>query len=318
MSAALHLRDLHFRYRRGVFGAQHDTEAVAGVNLLVAPGEVVGLIGESGSGKTTLTRLGTGLLRPDQGRVEVLGQDLFTLGGAALRQHRRRFQLVFQDPSAHLNPGLRVEAILAESAQLHQPGVPVGPLIADALSTVGLSARRSAWPHQLSGGEKRRVGLAQLHLAAPELVVADEPTAGLDAALKADLLDVLLQRRQRGCGYLIVSHDLPLVAAISGRIAVMLGGRILEELPTALLNRVPHHPYTTALLAAAGMVDRVQSSTQEQPPRSARGCPFAGPCPLTASSCLSERPDLIDVGPGHRMACPPVAGAQPLQSSAQS
>lgn len=318
MKAALRLRDVHFRYRRGLWGAPGAAEAVAGVDLQVAPGEVVGLIGESGSGKTTLARLGTGLLRPERGAVEVLGLDLATLGGAALRAHRRRFQLVFQDPSAHLNPGLQVEAILAESARLHQPGAPVGPLITDALSTVGLSARRQAWPHQLSGGERRRVGLAQLHLAAPDLVVADEPTAGLDAALKADLLDVLLQRRERGCGYLIVSHDLPLVAAISGRIAVMLGGRILEELPTALLNAVPHHPYTTALLAAAGMVDRVRSSPQEQAPRSTRGCPFAGACPLTAPACHTTRPDLIDVGPGHRMACPPVASARPLQSSALS
>jgi oligopeptide/dipeptide ABC transporter ATP-binding protein len=315
--AALKLRDVHFRYRRGPLNAQGETEAVAGVELQVEPGEVVGLIGESGSGKTTLARLGTGLLRPDRGGVEVLGQDLSALGGAAMRLHRRRFQLVFQDPSAHLNPGLRVEAILAESARLHRPGLAVGPLIADALSVVGLSARRGAWPHQLSGGEKRRVGLAQIHLAAPDLVVADEPTAGLDAALKADLLDVLLQRQKGGCGYLIVSHDLPLVAAISNRIAVMLGGRILEELPTDLLNVVPHHPYTTALLAAAGMVDRVRSSPRELAPRSAIGCPFAGACHLSVPTCHSTRPALVEVGPGHRMACPPVAAARPIQSSAQ-
>lgn len=297
---ALRVTGLIKRYRRGWF-QRTGPPAVDGVDLEVEPGEVVGLIGESGSGKTTLARVALGLLPYDAGQVSVLGQDWRALSRAGRRGLRRRAQLLFQSADASLNPGLRTGQILAESARLHRPGEPVLPVVQAALSAVGLSGREGALPHELSGGEKRRVTLAQCWIANPELLVADEPTAGLDAALKADVLDLL---RAPGRAILLISHDLPAVCYLASRAVVLFAGRVIEEFPLSALGSGPHHPYTWSLIDAAGLAKAPAEPGAELPVgRGAPGCPYRGPCPWARPVCATEAPALRVVHGAHRVAC---------------
>lgn len=245
--ALLEARGLRKVYRRG----GRESVALAGVDLQVSAGEIVGLIGESGCGKTSFVRTALGLYRRDGGTCTVLGQDPERLRGAPLRALRRRAQLLLQDPGASLNPGLTIRESLAESARLHRPGG-VG-VVEEALVRVDLTHRADARPHQLSGGERRRATLGQLWIADPALTIADEPTAGLDAARKADLLDLLLARRGPDRGYLLISHDLPLILYACTRVLVMAGGRIIDAFAPATFRETERHPITELLLDAAGM-----------------------------------------------------------------
>lgn len=317
---ALLLRGLHKRYRRGLFGRPDSTAALDEVDLVVERGEVLGLAGESGSGKTTLARVALGLVRPDRGEVEVLGQPILALRGAALDRLRRRVQPVFQEAEAHLDPGLRVEQILRQTLSIHRPDEAPAPLLAEVLERVGLTHRAGATVDQLSGGERRRVGVARVLLCRPELVIADEPTSGLDAARKHEILRLLLHSEVPGRATLLISHDLPLLAGVAHRLAVMLGGRIVELLPIERLGHGPHHPFTHALLLASGaaiapVVSASPPHLAAPPPRAANAaCPWLGACSVARPICATDRPPLVERSAGHRVACHALAEPQPPAS----
>jgi peptide/nickel transport system ATP-binding protein len=249
-SPLLDVRGLRKLYRAAPWS--RPTVAVTDVDLAVHPGEVVGLIGESGSGKTSLVRTALGLYRRDGGAVRVLGRDPERLTTPERARLRQKAQLLLQDPAASLNPGLSVRDTLRESARVHRNGDV--SFVTEALDCFELTPRAAALPHELSGGEKRRVTLAMLWIAAPMLTVADEPTSGLDAARKADVLDLLLARRAPGSGVLLVSHDLPLVLYACSRVVVMAAGRLVDSFTVTDHAAPARHPVTRRLLWAAGML----------------------------------------------------------------
>jgi oligopeptide/dipeptide ABC transporter ATP-binding protein len=311
VSALLDIRGLVKRYRRpGLTRRDATVPAVAGVDLMVYPGEVVGVIGESGSGKTTLIRAALGLLPYQEGAVHLLGQDLSGLNGKALRALRREVQLLFQHPRSMLNPGLTVRQHLLESAGLHRPDEDPITVVQEVAEQVGLAHRLDARPRALSGGEQRRVGLARVLVAQPRLLVADEPTSGLDAALKADLIDLMLGARGPDRAIVLVSHDLPLVTYSCDRVVVMLAGRVVERFATAQLAQAQHHPYTESLLRAAGMRSGGSDTDLAGPQgRPEQGCAFAGACSMVQAHCHDTRPGLRELDPSRAVACH-VVGAE--------
>lgn len=227
---------------RGVRKAWPGGVALDGVDLEVGPGERVALVGASGSGKTTLARIGFGLLRPDAGRALLFGEDP---AGPGARARARRAQLLFQSPRAMLHPAMTVGALLRESAALFG----VGPgAVRRVLEQVGLSARADALPAQLSGGEQRRAGIARVLLATPALLVADEPTAGLDAALALDLARLLFAPER---ATVLITHDLPLALATCARVVVLDGGQVADRFEAAAPWAGARAPAAAALLRAA-------------------------------------------------------------------
>ncbi|MFK7930900.1 MAG: ATP-binding cassette domain-containing protein [Myxococcota bacterium] len=247
MSAVWKLSRITKRFRgRGLLAGPTHT-ALDNVDFSVQPGERVAIIGESGSGKTTLARVGLRLVPADSGQIELCGSALVSpsRGDTA--------QLLFQDPRAMLHPGLTIGALLRESARRHRPGQDPTALMHGALDDVGLGGRDRARPHQLSGGERRRAGLARVLLAQPKLLVADEPTAGLDAHLKAELVELMIERAGPECALVLISHDLPLVLWAAHRVVVMDSGVVVDRFDTKDVFTHSLHPRTKALLEAAGL-----------------------------------------------------------------
>ena len=228
-----------------------------------------------------------------------------------MRPYRRRMQLVFQDPSASLDPRLRAGAIVAEPLAVHRlaPGPARAPRVAELLAQVGLDpALAGRYPHQLSGGQRQRVGLARALALEPELLLLDEPVSSLDVSVQAQILNLLLDLRGAGrLAYLLIAHQLGVVRQLAGRVAVLFAGRIVEEAPTGALFDAPLHPYTRALLAAAPraevgrLPDPGRGGPGEAPPPD--GCAFRNRCALAIPRCAAEVPALRAVGDGHRSAC---------------
>jgi peptide/nickel transport system ATP-binding protein len=248
----LDVRDLHVR-----FGARRrEVAAVRGVSFAVAPGEILGLIGESGSGKTTVARTIAGLIRPAAGSVRFEGEEILGLSGRALRRVRRRLHLIFQDPYDSLHPGMRVSEIVEEPMKLHGAGDRERRKRAAlaALEEVGLtpvSRFAGRYAHQLSGGQRQRVAIARALVLDPVLVLADEPTSMLDVSLRAGILEILERHREtHGTGYLFITHDLALARHFCDRVAVMYAGRLVELGPAETVVSDPRHPYTQTLLRA--------------------------------------------------------------------
>lgn len=250
----LEVRDLSVRF--GARGRSGEVAAVRGVSFGIAPGEILGLIGESGSGKTTVARAVMGLVRSATGSVRFEGGEMLGLSERALRKVRRRLHLVFQDPYDSLHPGMRVHEIVEEAMKIHGVGDRASreAAVSAALEEVGLtpSSRFTVrYPHQLSGGQRQRVAVARAMVLAPALVLADEPTSMLDPSLRFGILQILKRHRNaHGTGYLFITHDLALAGHLCDRVAVMFGGRLVELGPTEAVVANPLHPYTKILLQA--------------------------------------------------------------------
>jgi oligopeptide/dipeptide ABC transporter ATP-binding protein len=315
-----------FQARAGVLAALHgqtrSVPAVDGVSFALAEHETLGLVGESGCGKTTIGRIIVGVTPASGGRVVFDGHEITALRPRALRPLRRHMQMIFQDLDAALNPRMRVRDILREAITLHHTFDQAGVIrrTSELLEQVNLKAGKLAsFPHELSGGEKRRVGIARVLAVGARFIVADEPTSALDVSIQAQIVNLLRDlQAQLGLSYLFISHDLEVVELMSHRVAVMYLGRIVEIGPAERVARAARHPYTSILWSSL-----VEKRSQEVArangaatwgvfdfERPGQGCRFAPRCPVFEAAgrpavCTdpATEPPLRDLGDGHRVAC---------------
>ena len=324
----LAVRDLTVRYRGHGHGARAGFEAVSAVSFALRGAENLGLVGESGSGKSSLLRA---LLRlvSASGSARFQGVDLLQLQGTALRATREHLQLIFQDPIAALDPRQRVLDALLEPLREFRPRLGAAQrqeLVHAMLERVGLGgAHLHRYPHELSGGQAQRVGIARALMLKPTLLLCDEPVASLDVSISAQILNLLQDlQREMGLTLLFVSHDLPTVRQLCERVMVMYRGRVMEIAPRERLFAAAQHPYTRALLAAVPVPDpsrtgqpgalargalasgaTVSAAPPSAPiagPEGGRGCVYAQRCPLAQARCHTQRPVLRNVA-GAEVAC---------------
>lgn len=301
----------------GLFGRKlGDVKAVDGVSFTIGKGETLGLVGESGSGKTTVGRTLVGLQAATAGTVRLEGKDFLALKGAALKQARRRVQMVFQDPYAALNPRMRVGEIVGEPLDV-RGGLSRAVLrqrVSRLLELVGLDpAHAGRYPHEFSGGQRQRIGIARALSLEPDLIVCDEAIASLDVSIQAQIVNLLVDLQARlGVAYLFIAHDLSMVGHISDRVAVMYLGKIMELADAMTILGQPQHPYTQALISAVPLPDpELEESRQRvilkgdipSPAKPPEGCVFSTRCPKRSPLCSEAVPSYRELAPGHFIAC---------------
>lgn len=296
------------------FGAN---AVVRGVSFELFEGETLGLVGESGSGKSTLARAILRLLRSAHGSVEWRGKDLLTSAPAELRAQRRDLQLVFQDPLSSLDPRMRVGDAIAEPLRVFEPGLDAAARarrVAAMLERVGLTAAMGArYPHEFSGGQCQRIGIARAMILSPKLLICDEPVSSLDMSIQGQIVNLLLDlQRDAGTAMLFISHNLALVRHLSHRVLVMYSGKLVEIATPDALFSSPRHPYTMALLAAVPAIEPKAKGAPaalrlEEEPAAARapaaGCAYRNRCPYALPVCASTVPPLAAAATGHWVAC---------------
>ncbi len=308
---------VHFpRPGKGLFGRPEVVKAVDGVSFSLRRGSTLAVVGESGSGKTT-TALAVMRLAPvTAGRMQLGDTDLGGLSGEALRQARRRMQIVFQDPFSSLNPRQRAGDAVRAPLDLMDVGTPAERevRVAELFTQVGLRPeQRQLFPHQFSGGQRQRINIARALATRPELVVCDEPVSALDIAIRAQILNLLARlQRELGLSYLFISHDMAVVEHICDDIAVMYLGQIVERAPRQAFFARPLHPYSVALMSAVPTVRggreraarRIRlAGDPPSPIDPPAGCRFAGRCPVAVPACSAEAPPLREAAPGHWVRC---------------
>jgi len=317
----LRVEDLHIhfpvrdRVRRRLLGT---VKAVDGVSFELRKGETLGVVGETGSGKSTLARGILLLRRPTAGRVFFDDQDLTAMDAETLRQSRRQFQMVFQDPWGSLDPRMSVTDIVGEPLQAHglARGEDLRRQVEDLLTMCGLSARDATkFPHEFSGGQRQRVGIARALALRPKLVVADEPVSALDVSIQAQILNLLRDLQgELALQYVFISHDLRVVRYVSNTVAVMYLGKIVERSERHSFFSLPLHPYSKALLSASLDVEVTTASPDAALRPAARGdlpsplnppsgCRFRTRCPIAIDLCAQAEPPLEEKAPGRWVAC---------------
>ncbi len=308
----------YFPVRKGLFSRVSAwVKAVDDVTLEVRPGETLGLVGESGCGKTTVGRSILRLMEPTAGEVTFDGEDVLALKPAALRQMRRRMQIIFQDPYSSLNPRMTIGAIVGEPLKIHKiaKGQELQDRINQLFVKVGLRPEhQSRYPHEFSGGQRQRVGIARALALNPKFIVCDEAVSALDVSIQAQILNLLRDLQEEfHLSYLFITHDLNVVQYLADRIAVMYLGKLGETATAEDLFTDPKHPYTQALLSANPIPNPDMPSEPvilpgdvPSPLNPPSGCRFHPRCPKVMDHCKTEEPPLIQIGPpekGHQVWC---------------
>ena len=301
-------------YFKGKSRKDGTVKAVDDVSLDIRKGETFGVVGESGCGKSTLGRTLIRLIDPTDGHIYLNGEDISKLKGADLKAMRRKMQIIFQDPSACLNPRRTVRQILMEPFEIHKmdKDQDVEARIMELLQLVGLdSYHLSRYPHELSGGQKQRIGIARALALKPDLIVCDEAVSALDVSVQAQVLNLLQELKQKlGLTYFFISHNLNVVYQVSDRVGVMYLGKMVEIADYDQLYEKRYHPYTEALLSAIPQVnqeDRKERIHLEgevpSPTDPPSGYRFHTRCPKSCDRCKAEEPALREIAPGHLVAC---------------
>jgi len=299
--------------RLGAKIRQQVVRAVENVNLQVATGEVLGLVGESGCGKSTLGRIVAGTLDPSDGAIIFKGQNVSTLSPADQKQVALKIQMIFQDPLASLNPRMRVRDIIGEAPRVHGlvANSETEAHVDDIMLRVGLDpSYKRRYPHQFSGGQRQRIGIARALAVRPEFIVCDEAVAALDVSIQAQVLNLFMKLREDfELTYLFISHDIGVVEHLADRVAIMYLGRIIEMAPTEALFGNPNHPYTQALLHEVPRLDMRRRKFEPikgeipSPLEPPTGCHFHPRCAFAMKRCPEEQPVLKEIAPLWWSAC---------------
>lgn len=317
----LTVRDLrvHFPIKRGIVFQRQvaAVKAVDGVSFSIKPGETLGLVGESGSGKTTIGKAIVRLVKATGGSIEFDGHEITSASGSLLRAARKRMGIVFQDPYSALNPRMTAGSIVGEPLRVHRLTSGNGEFldtVAGLFETVGLNpATMNRYPHEFSGGQRQRLGVARALAAKPSLIILDEPVSALDVSIQAQVINLLQDLQdQFNLAYLFIAHDLSVVRHISDRVAVMYLGKIVETADSRQIYGNPLHPYTQALLSAVPIPDPVLERRRTRivlqgdipsPVSPPAGCVFHTRCPIAVPDCSLAIPELRQLEPGHTVSC---------------
>ncbi|HGH0777668.1 TPA: ABC transporter ATP-binding protein [Staphylococcus pseudintermedius] len=313
----LEVNDLkqYYPIKGGVFQRKiGEVKAVDGISFVIEPGQTVGLVGESGCGKSSAGRTILQLQQAHSGEIKFCGQDITKLRGRALREARKGFQMVFQDPYASLNPMQMVGDIVGEPIRnyYHKKQRDIEDEVKDLLKRVGLNeADYYKYAHEFSGGQRQRVGIARALALKPKLIIADEPVSALDVSVQSQVLNIMAELQEEfGLSYLFIAHDLSVVKHVSDYICVMYLGHILEQGPAEAIYENPSHPYTKALISAIPEIDPRQRKERillegdlPSPSDPPSGCPFHTRCPIAEARCAEVKPPSVEVSANHYAAC---------------
>ncbi len=318
MENVLEVRELRkdFHTKKGLLRAVND------ISFTVRKGETLGIVGESGCGKSTTGRAVLRLVEPTAGEVIFEGQDILQYNARSMREARKDMQIIFQDPFASLNPRLSISQIIAEPFDVYRmfPPREREEKVKELMRLVGLSQKLvNAFPHELDGGRRQRIGVARALALNPKFVVCDEPVSALDVSIQAQILNLIQDLQQRlHLTYVFISHDLSVVKHISNRVAVMYLGKIVEITESRRIFTNPLHPYTQALLSAipipkVGVQKRrriILEGDVPSPVNPPSGCIFSGRCPFVMPKCLEAAPPMTEAEPGHSVSCFLVSDAE--------